>query len=147
MRIGLTLQVVLAVKKKKNENLAGEIWLDRYTCPLLMSFLQKLAGSRWREHSERNHNPGRDPHMTRIPLSAADEQRRSMEQRLAMSTAEIGLSVRTTNCLEERGIFTVQDLLNSKPEILLGISNFGEKTLEEVYDALEEIGFYRTVGV
>ena len=77
--------------------------------------------------------------MTRIPLSAADEQRRSMEQRLAMSTAEIGLSVRTTNCLEERGIFTVQDLLNSKPEILLGISNFGEKTLEEVYDALEEI--------
>ena len=30
-----------------------------------------------------------------------------------MSTAEIGLSVRTTNCLEERGILTVQDLLNS----------------------------------
>ncbi|MFN9940881.1 MAG: DNA-directed RNA polymerase subunit alpha C-terminal domain-containing protein, partial [bacterium] len=24
-----------------------------------------------------------------------------------MSTAEIGLSVRTTNCLEEKGIFTV----------------------------------------
>ena len=84
--------------------------------------------------------------MTRIPLSVADEQRRSMEQRLAMSTAEIGLSVRTTNCLEERGIFTVQDLLNSKPELLLGISNFGEKTLEEVYDALEEIGFHRTTA-
>ena len=79
--------------------------------------------------------------MTRIPLSAADEQRRSMQQRLAMSTAEIGLSVRTTNCLEERGIFTVEDLLNSKPEILLGISNFGEKTLDEVYDALDKINF------
>ena len=79
--------------------------------------------------------------MTRIPLSAADEQRRSMQQRLAMSTAEIGLSVRTTNCLEDRGIFTVEDLLNSKPEILLGISNFGEKTLDEVYDALDKINF------
>jgi DNA-directed RNA polymerase subunit alpha len=79
--------------------------------------------------------------MTRIPLSAADEQHRSMQQRLAMSTAEIGLSVRTTNCLEERGIFTVEDLLNSKPEILLGISNFGEKTLDEVYDALDKINF------
>ena len=79
--------------------------------------------------------------MTRIPLSAADEQRHSMQQRLAMSTAEIGLSVRTTNCLEERGIFTVEDLLNSKPEILLGISNFGEKTLDEVYDALDKINF------
>jgi DNA-directed RNA polymerase subunit alpha len=89
--------------------------------------------------------------MTRIPLSAADEQRRSMQQRLAMSTAEIGLSVRTTNCLEERGIFTVEDLLNSKPEILLGISNFGEKTLDEVYDALDKINFdtsqVRTVRV
>jgi DNA-directed RNA polymerase subunit alpha len=26
---------------------------------------------------------------------------------------------------------------------LLSISNFGEKTLEEVYAALERIGFYR----
>jgi DNA-directed RNA polymerase subunit alpha len=60
-----------------------------------------------------------------------------------MSTAEIGLSVRTTNCLEERGIFTVRDLLNCKPEDLLSISNFGEKTLEEVYKALEDIGFLR----
>ena len=60
-----------------------------------------------------------------------------------MSTAEIGLSVRTTNCLEERGIFTVQDLLRCTREDLLSISNFGEKTLEEVYKALEGIGFYR----
>jgi DNA-directed RNA polymerase subunit alpha len=60
-----------------------------------------------------------------------------------MSTAEIGLSVRTTNCLEERGIFTVRDLLHCDREDLLSISNFGEKTLEEVYLALEDIGFYR----
>ena len=43
---------------------------------------------------------------TRIPLSRQDEQARLMKERLEMSTAEIGLSVRTTNCLEERGIFT-----------------------------------------
>ena len=60
-----------------------------------------------------------------------------------MSTAEIGLSVRTTNCLEERGIYTVNDLLNSTADDLLSISNFGEKTLDEVYKALEAIGFYR----
>ena len=60
-----------------------------------------------------------------------------------MSTAEIGLSVRTTNCLEERGIFTVNDLLNCSPSDLLSISNFGEKTLEEVYAALESVGFVR----
>jgi DNA-directed RNA polymerase subunit alpha len=81
--------------------------------------------------------------MTRIPLSAAEEAARSLHARLEMSTAEIGLSVRTTNCLEERGIFTVQDLLGCTPSDLLGISNFGEKTLEEVYMALEGVGFYR----
>ncbi|MEX0711666.1 MAG: DNA-directed RNA polymerase subunit alpha C-terminal domain-containing protein [Pirellulales bacterium] len=82
--------------------------------------------------------------MTRIPLSSADENAKGMHERLEMSTAEIGLSVRTTNCLEERGIFTVSDLLNCTRQDLLAISNFGEKTLDEVYKALEGIGFYRT---
>lgn len=81
---------------------------------------------------------------TRIPLSRAEEDARNMQERLDLSAAEIGLTVRTTNCLEERGIFTVRDLLNCTREDLLAISNFGEKTLEEVYLALENIGFYRS---
>ena len=80
---------------------------------------------------------------TRIRLSAAEESERKLRERLEMSTAEIGLSVRTTNCLEERGIFTVRDLLHSTRDDLLEITNFGEKTLEEVYLALEAIGFFR----
>lgn len=81
--------------------------------------------------------------VTRIKLSVADEQERELQRKLEMSTAEIGLTVRTTNCLEERGIFTVRDLLACTREDLLGISNFGEKTLEEVYQALGAIGFHR----
>jgi DNA-directed RNA polymerase subunit alpha len=69
-----------------------------------------------------------------------------MAEKLEMSTAEIGLSVRTTNCLEERGIFTVHDLLNCTRADLLSISNFGEKTLEEVYKSLEKIGFFRSAS-
>ena len=80
---------------------------------------------------------------TRIPLSAAEEESRNLLEKLELSTAEIGLTVRTTNCLEERGIFTVRDLLNTTRVELLSISNFGEKTLEEVYRSLEAIGFYR----
>ncbi|MBX3411816.1 MAG: DNA-directed RNA polymerase subunit alpha [Pirellulales bacterium] len=83
--------------------------------------------------------------MTRIPLNRSEGDEHSLKMRLEMSTAEIGLSVRTTNCLEERGIFTVEDLLNCTPNDLLSISNFGEKTLEEVYKSLEGIGFYRTL--
>jgi len=80
---------------------------------------------------------------TRIPLRTTAETTRIQQERLEISTAEIGLSVRTTNCLEERGIFTVRDLLNSSREDLLSISNFGEKTLEEVFSSLAEIGFTR----
>ncbi len=79
---------------------------------------------------------------TRIPLPKADIQAKELAEQLEMSIAEIGLSVRTTNCLEEQGIFLVRDLLASTPEELLAITNFGEKTLEEVYKALEGIGFY-----
>ncbi len=80
---------------------------------------------------------------TRIPLNAAEGRAQSLAGRLDLSTAEIGLTVRTTNCLEEKGIFTVRDLLNCTRDDLLSISNFGEKTLEEVYKALESVGFYR----
>lgn len=81
--------------------------------------------------------------MTRIPLNQAQAQSDDLQHRLEMSTAEIGLAVRTTNCLEEKGVFTVNDLLHCTREDLLSISNFGEKTLEEVYKALEAVGFYR----
>ena len=80
---------------------------------------------------------------TRVPLQLIESQPEDNAIRLGMSTAEIGLSVRTTNCLEERGIFSVGDLLTCSPDDLLSISNFGEKTLEEVYKALEDVGFYR----
>ena len=81
--------------------------------------------------------------VTRIPISQAEERARFLREQLDLSTAEIGLAVRTTNCLEEKGIFTVRDLLKSTPKDLLSISNFGEKTLEEVYKSLEKFGFYR----
>ena len=81
--------------------------------------------------------------MTRIPLNSVIGRNDELQRRLEMSTAEIGLSVRTTNCLEEKGIFTVNDLLYCTRDDLLSISNFGEKTLEEVYKALEGIGFFR----
>lgn len=80
---------------------------------------------------------------TRIPLSAAEEETRTLREKLDLSTAEIGLTVRTTNCLEEKGIFSVRDLLNTTRSELLSINNFGEKTLEEVYSSLEKIGFCR----
>ncbi len=80
---------------------------------------------------------------SRVKLNPAVIKQKETAQKLAMSTAEIGLSVRTTNCLDEQGITTVEDLLQCRRADLLAIPNFGEKTLEEVYAALEKLGFVR----
>jgi DNA-directed RNA polymerase subunit alpha len=81
--------------------------------------------------------------VTRIPIP---EWARIQEadKRLELSLAEIDLSVRTVNCLEEQGIFTVEDLLKCTRQRLLEVPNLGEKTLETIYDALEKLGFHRT---
>jgi DNA-directed RNA polymerase subunit alpha len=77
-------------------------------------------------------------------LDKAHIEQKELEKKLEWSTAELGLSVRTTNCLDEQGICTIGDLLACRREDLLQIANFGEKTLEDVYKALERLGFYRT---
>jgi DNA-directed RNA polymerase subunit alpha len=80
--------------------------------------------------------------VTRIPIPAWARTQKA-DDRLELSLAEIGVAVRTVNCLEDQGIFTVADLLERTPEQLLAIPNLGEKTLETIYLALEKIGFYR----
>ena len=80
---------------------------------------------------------------TRIPLDKSYVEQKELEKKLEWSTARLGLSVRTTNCLDEQGICTIGDLLACRRDDLLQIANFGEKTLEDVYGALETLGFYR----
>ncbi len=63
-----------------------------------------------------------------------------LERKLAMSLAELELSVRATNCLETEGITTVRDLVSRSDQELLEVRNFGETTLKEVIQKLEESG-------
>jgi DNA-directed RNA polymerase subunit alpha len=81
--------------------------------------------------------------VTRIPIPAWARTQKA-DDRLELSLAEIDLTVRTVNCLEEEKIFTVLDLLQCTRERLLQITNLGEKTVETIYAALEKLGFYRT---
>jgi DNA-directed RNA polymerase subunit alpha len=81
--------------------------------------------------------------VTRIPIPAWAKTQKA-DERLELSLAEINIDVRTVNCLDEQKISTVRDLLDCTPERLLEIPNFGVKTLETVYAALEKIGFHRT---
>ncbi len=82
--------------------------------------------------------------VTRIPIPAWEKAQRH-DDRLDLSLAETDPIVRTVNCLEEEGIFTVGHLLNCTPRRLMEIPNLGEKTLETIYTALEKMGFCRIV--
>lgn len=62
---------------------------------------------------------------------------------LSFSLAQLGLVQRTINAIEENmpHVQTVEDLLQCSTTDLLSIPNFGDKTLEEIYTRLAEVGF------
>nr|YP_002600906.1 alpha subunit of RNA polymerase [Pyramimonas parkeae]ACJ71125.1 alpha subunit of RNA polymerase [Pyramimonas parkeae] len=49
----------------------------------------------------------------------------------------LGLSVRAYNCLKRANIYTVTDLLTKSKSDLLAMKNFGKKSADEVYEALQ----------
>lgn len=67
-------------------------------------------------------------------------------QALQWSLAQLGLNARTVNAIETAfpAVKTVEDLLMLNPEDLVhSVVNFGNKTLEEVFNRLSDIGFCR----
>jgi DNA-directed RNA polymerase subunit alpha len=64
----------------------------------------------------------------------------ALESKLSMSLAELKLSVRAGNCLESEEINTVRDLIQLSEDELLEVRNFGETTLHEVREKLDELG-------
>src|SRR5579864_8736758 len=73
---------------------------------------------------------------------AGDQVDHELDRKLNMSLAELELSVRATNCLESEGITTVRDLVIRTDEELLEVRNFGETTLKEVKQKLQERGLH-----
>ena len=65
-----------------------------------------------------------------------------LEAKLSMSLAELRLSVRAGNCLESENISTVRDLVQRNEDQLLEVRNFGDTTLAEVKERLEELGLH-----
>ncbi len=65
----------------------------------------------------------------------------SKEKTLEMTIEELDLSVRSFNCLKRAGINTVEDLTNKTEDEMMKVRNLGRKSLEEVFQKLEELGF------
>jgi DNA-directed RNA polymerase subunit alpha len=54
----------------------------------------------------------------------------------------LDLSARTLNCLKRAGVHRVGEVLKMPKRDLLRIRNFGQKSLDELYERLEEKGFW-----
>ena len=76
-----------------------------------------------------------------IMVEPEEEERNRL---LGRSIEELGLSVRSFNCLKRAGIDTIGELIAYTPDEMLKIRNLGEKSLEEVNEKLEEHGLELT---
>lgn len=63
------------------------------------------------------------------------------EKVLEMTIEELDLSVRSFNCLKRAGINTVGDLINKSEDDMMKVRNLGKKSLEEVIQKLNSLGF------
>ena len=63
------------------------------------------------------------------------------EKVLEMNIDELELSVRSYNCLKRAGINTVEDLINKSEDDMMKVRNLGRKSLEEVVEKLNSLGF------
>ena len=69
----------------------------------------------------------------------AEEEKEELLKKLNKSIDELGLSVRSHNCLKKMGINKVADLVKRSEADLLKVRNFGKKSLEEVKKVLSEM--------
>ena len=70
-----------------------------------------------------------------------EKDERSKERLLDMTIEELDLSVRSFNCLKRASINTVGDLTSKTEEEMIKVRNLGIKSLEEVMNKLDSMGF------
>lgn len=66
----------------------------------------------------------------------------ALEAKLNKPIADLRLSVRAQNCMDSGLIATVRDLVQHTEDQLMEIRNFGETTLIEIRQVLDEIGLH-----
>nr|YP_009392743.1 RNA polymerase a-subunit [Bostrychia tenella]ARW61305.1 RNA polymerase a-subunit [Bostrychia tenella] len=76
--------------------------------------------------------------LTSINFKSKDSSNNNKEKQMnQISIEELQLSVRAYNCLKRAQINSIADLLDYSQEELLEIKNFGQKSAEEVIEALK----------
>jgi len=74
-----------------------------------------------------------------------DEEHERILEQLDRSVDELELSVRSHNCLKNANIRTIGELVQKSEAEILKTKNFGRKSLNEIKEILQEMGF--TLGM
>lgn len=72
--------------------------------------------------------------------TAAERAEHRRQELLRTPVAEMGLSVRIVNTLEDNNVIVAADLVRQTYDSLMRMKNFGEKTLGEVRKAVVKLG-------
>jgi len=80
-----------------------------------------------------------------LPEEVEDEPLMSKEdsvlyEKLRLPISELELSVRSSNCLREANVKTIVELVKHNEEEMLGLKNFGKKSLTEIKELLAVMG-------
>jgi len=137
-KVNFTIEPIHIGREIIRERLILEVWTDGTIPPVdaisrgadilikqLSPFANYLAVSQMEEEKQL------------IRLSIPDEK-------YNMPVEQLDLSVRTMNCLRRANIATVGELIGKGEKELLGLRNFGQKSLQEIKERLEELGLSLT---
>lgn len=132
-------ECLVVVKQRKAVQVEQERELRRQACPKIVETEQQIAELKQTLNNlewelERLYNPSIYPEVLIIEGN----------QRLNRPLEELNLSVRVFNSLKRTGITTigdVLDMLDRGPDRVLMIHNFGEKSLDELVERLQEKGY------
>ncbi len=127
-------------QKTNYDKLTLEIWTDGSIGPeMALVEAAKIARKHLNPFVQFNELGGQ---VFSEPRSASGVIDAATETKLAMSMADLNLSVRATNCLESENIHTVRDLVARSEDQLLEVRNFGETTMTEVREKLAELNLH-----
>lgn len=117
------------------DKLTLEVWTDG---TLSAKEGVSLASRIMIEHLNLFANLSEDAMDTEIMVEKDDKGK---EKALEMTIEELDLSVRSFNCLKRAGINTVEDLVSKTEDEMMKVRNLGRKSLEEVIEKLNSLGF------
>jgi DNA-directed RNA polymerase subunit alpha len=133
-KVSYDIEQIRVGRKTNYEKLVVELWTDGTIAPIDAI---KYAGNVLLEHfflfAKARVNEDGSAYSPSTELQISPDQ-----YDIAVETLD--LSSRTLNCLKRASLHRVGEVLELKKEDLLKIRNFGEKSLNEIYGKLSDLG-------